>query len=270
MEKTFDGYRFLDVGGTYVKILGASPVPVASGGSREEIAAGLKAAIGPLDNLKGIGIAIPGPFDYHEGVFRMEHKFAAVYGESFAKLTGIPDGFPIKFMHDVTSVLEGSMQMLDLKGNVALVTIGTGLGFCVALDGKVQYSPTGSPAHSIWKAPWNGGILEDLVSARGIRDAYAARTGITTASALDVAMNANAGDEDAMDVYFQLGAALGETLAEILEELEVETLLMGGQISKSLKLMDRPLRNALEGVQVMQAPEGAVFEGLKTLFNNTI
>lgn len=268
MESRYNGYRFLDVGGTYVKIPGEPPVPVNSAGSREEIAAGLIRAIGPLKNLKGIGIAIPGPFDYREGVFRMEHKYAAVYGENFAELAGVPAGFPVKYMHDVTSVLEGALRMLELEGNVALATLGTGLGFCVALDGKVQYNPAGSPAHSIWKMPWNNGILEDVVSARGIRDAYAAKTGIASASALDVALAANAGDESAMEVYSELGTALGESIAELLEELEIKTLLMGGQISKSLKLMDRPLRNALEGVRIMQAPEGAVFEGLKTLFNN--
>jgi len=266
MEKGTEGYRFLDVGGTFVKIPGEPPVPVNSAGSREEIAAGLKRAIGPLQNLKGIGVAIPGPFNYHEGTFLMEHKFAAVYGENFAVLAGIPAGIPVRYMHDVTSALEGSLRMLDLRGNVALATLGTGLGFCMALDGKVRYAPDGSPAHEIWNLPRNGGILEDFVSARAIRNAYAARTGITTVSALDIAQRANLGDENAMEAYLQIGATLGESIAELLEDMEVKTLLMGGQISKSLKLMDRPLRNALEGVQIIPAPDGAVFEGLKTQF----
>ena len=266
MEKGLKGYRFLDVGGTYVKIPVELPVPVNSAGSREEIAAGLKRAIGPLQGLQGIGVAIPGPFNYHEGIFLMEHKFASVYGQNFAELAGIPADIPVKYMHDVTSALEGALRMLDLHGNVALATLGTGLGFCIALDGKVQYAPDGSPAHEIWNLPWNGGILEDAVSARGIRNAYAARTGITTVSALDIAVLANAGNENAMEVYSELGTTLGESIAELLEELEVTTLLMGGQISKSLKLMDRPLCNALEGVQIMQAPDGAVFEGLKSQF----
>ena len=65
-------YRLLDVGGTFVKCADGRQVPIPSDGSREEIAAALAKAVGPLDGVKGIGVAIPGPFDYREGVFRME------------------------------------------------------------------------------------------------------------------------------------------------------------------------------------------------------
>ena len=46
------------------------------------------------------------------------------------------------------------------------------------------------------------------------------------------------------------------------------TLLVGGQIANSLSLMLRPLQNRLEGIRILPVPEGAVFEGLSTLFEN--
>ena len=51
----------------------------------------------------------------------------------------------------------------------------------------------------------------------------------------------------------------------MLEELHVGTLLLAGQVSKSLPLFDRPLRNALDGIDIRPAPEGAVFAGLRRL-----
>lgn len=260
-------YRLLDVGGTFIKLPDSLPVPIKSSGSREEIASALKSAIGPTDGLKGIGIAIPGPFDYREGVFRMEHKFASAYGENLASMAGVPADVPVKYMHDVAAVLEGAIRMMSLHGNTALATIGTGLGFCIALHGEVQYGPDLSPMHEIWNRPWNGGILEDFVSSRGIRNSYTEKTGDTTQSAYEIAMRAYAGEEAALEVYSEAGTTLGEAIVEMLEDMEVDTLLMAGQISKSLNLIERPLCNALEGVKILRSPEGAVFEGLKTLFS---
>ena len=197
----------------------------------------------------------------------MKHKYAGVYGERFRDLAGIPDTVPVKFMHDVNAPLIGALRMLGLR-NAALVTIGTGLGFSYALDGVVKENPEGSPALSLWNRPWKDGILEDIVSARGISTAYTRKSGQPCSSAYDVAKKANAGDLAALEAYSEAGATLGEALQPLMEELGIDTLLMGGQISKSLNLMIRPLQNALEGVSISQAPEGAVFEGLKTLFEN--
>ena len=147
--------------------------------------------------------------------------------------------------------------------NTALVTIGTGLGFAYAEAGAVQLGPTGSPARPLYNVPWGDGILEDVVSARGIRAAYARLRGRTDLSAAQIASLAQSGDEAALQVYSDLGAALGEALAPVLEELGVGTLLLAGQVSRSLSLFERPLRNALDGIEIRPAPAGAVFAGLE-------
>ena len=71
-------YRLLDVGGTFVKCADGRQVPIPSDGSRDIIAAALTEAIGPVEGLKGVGIAIPGPFDYTQGIF---HVLTLVDGE---------------------------------------------------------------------------------------------------------------------------------------------------------------------------------------------
>ena len=262
-------YRFLDVGGTFIKCADGRMIPVVSQGKREGIEASLREAVGDLDGIQGIGIAIPGPFDYQEGIFRMDHKFAAVKGLSFREIAGIPDAVSLRFGHDVNTQLEGAIRMLDLRGNTALVTLGTGLGFAYAEQGKVQYAPNGSPRRNLYNLPWNHGILEDAVSGRGIRSTYASRTGELGLSAHAIAQRAYAGDHVAMETYSQVGSILGEALAPVLEELEVTTVLFSGQITRSMSLMERPLKNALQGIAEMEiAPEGAVYKGLELLFCN--
>ena len=254
----------LDIGGTFIKCADGRQIPISSDGSREVIAGALRKAV-EMPGL--VGVAIPGPFDYRTGTFLMKHKFAAVYGERFQDLIGL--SCDIRFMHDVVAVLAGSLAIPGTcSPNTALITLGTGLGFSHSIDGVVLKADTGSPARGIWNMPWEDGILEDVASARGIRIAYARKTGDGSQSAYSIAKLAYAGDIAAMEVYDNVGKVLGSALEPLQEELCFDTLLVGGQIAKSLSLMIKPLEAALPGITIRQAPEGAVFRGLETLFEN--
>ena len=257
----------LDVGGTFIKRSDGNMFPIDSHGSSETIARSLATAIGPMDGLSGIGIAIPGPFDFQQGIFLMKHKFAAVYGRSFRELVNIPEKVQLVFHHDVNAVLLGSVKMLGLeRENVALVTLGTGLGFAYALKGQVQYAPSGSPARNIWNLPVKeGGILEDYVSARGICRAYASQGGDTEESPRSIAEKAYDGDKSAREAYESVGVNLGQALGQAIGDLGINTVLIGGQIGQSFSLMEEALRHQLEGVRLVSVPSGAVFEGLSSL-----
>ena len=249
----------LDVGGTFIKCSDGRCIPMPSGGTRDDIAAALRLAVA---GLVPEAVAIPGPFDYEKSIFLMKHKFAAVYGESFRALAGLPEDADIFFCHDVIA------DLLGCEGdNMALVTLGTGLGFAHKENGRVQVGPTGSPARAIYNLPWGEGILEDTVSARGLRNAYARLTGRSDLSAAQIGHLAQEGDEAALQVFSDLGETLGQALAPLLEELRVGTLLLAGQVSRSLPLFERPLRNALDGIDVRPAPAGAVFAGLNRLLD---
>lgn len=261
--------RCLDVGGTFIKCDDGRQVPTCSGGSLDEIAAALKQAVGPAGSLKQLGIAIPGPFDYRRGVFLMKHKFAAAYGESFGQLAGIPPHVDVKYLHDVNAVLVGAVEVLGLHNcNSALVTLGTGLGYTYAERGAVQCNELGSPARGLWNRTWIDGILEDRVSSRGIRNAYEDITGDSSQSVYGIAQRAFSGEEAACRVFRETGEILAAFLKGEAEELGLSVILFGGQISKSLALMIEPIAGLLGGVQLLPAPEGAVFRGLDTLFKD--
>ena len=293
----------LDIGGTFIKCQDGRQIPIPSAGPREAIAASLRKAVNGWDSFNQagglggtphsplgvqgddcfaslseasgaipvsarIGISIPGPFDYKNGIFRAEHKFAAVKGESFRELAGLPAEADVRFIHDVCAVLEGSIRMLGLTdGNTAIVTLGTGLGFAVAQGGEVRYGPTLSPADCIWNLPLEDGILEDKVSGRGVRAIYSSLGGDATCTARDIAEMAFHGDRTAFEAYEQMGSILGKAIYPILDKLAVRNLLFAGQISQSLSLMEDGLRNHIGGlIRIAQAPDGAVFRGIETLF----
>lgn len=260
----------LDIGGTFIKRSDGLCIPMPSAGSAEEIAGALRQAT--AGEAEAIGVAIPGPFDYEHGIFLMRHKFASVYGKSFRELAGIADCTQLKFMHDVNAPLLGAVQMLGLQEhNTALVTLGTGLGFSAAIKGKVQFGPNGSPAVSLWDKPYGEGIAEDIVSARGIRLAYGRLGGDNSLSAREIAQRAQDGDILARNTFSGMGRCLGEVLGQVCAELKLDTILFGGQISKSMSLFEEPLKAMLPGLRMEAAPQGAVYEGLLSLFQkNTI
>ncbi len=261
----------LDVGGTFIKCSDGREIPIDSAGTREEIASSLRAAVGDASK---VAVAIPGPFDYSAGVFLMKHKFAAVYGEKFADLCHSEqseESPSFRFIHDVNCMLKGALQDPSLKqySRIALVALGTGLGFTYAIDGRIQCNEMGSPVLLLWKRPYGDGIVEDYASKRGAMKAWCDVTGKPWPEGQSV--KSIAGTPEGKAAFALMGSRLGEALAPVLEELSIECVLMGGQIVKSFSLMERSLRDRLSGVSCLKylnpLPDldHSTFNGLRSL-----
>lgn len=265
---TPDKMLLLDVGGTFIKCSDGRSVPVDSDGSREAIAQALRQAVGGASR---VAVAIPGPFDYARGIFRMKHKYAAVYGESFAQLV-CPDASQrphFSFMHDVVAMLCGALSLPQVAAcsRVALITIGTGLGFAVSLDGRPQLSASCEPSIPLYNRPYRDGIAEDYVSKRGIMRLWCELTGRLWPDGQqvkDIVQTA-----EGRDVFERVGFLLGEIAAPLLAELGIECLLLGGQIAKSFALMEPSLRQELSSVPTLRLLgalpnlDTATFDGLR-------
>ena len=262
------GTILLDVGGTFIKCSDRRSIPINSDGTREEIASSLRLALGDAEMA---AIAIPGPFDYKRGIFLMKHKFAAVYGERFADLVS-PVGIQgaarnLRFIHDVNAMLLGEMTAGAGMGysRVALVTLGTGLGFSMSIDGEILKNEMGSPMISIFSRPYRDGILEDYASKRGFIRGFA---GVTVK---ELANMARAGDTPAIARFREVGAIIAESIAPLMEEYGIQCLLLGGQISRSFDLFGPALELGLSGVSSLRHVgavsdiDCATFNGLKKL-----
>lgn len=272
-------FLLLDVGGTFVKSVVAtlggellpnteSSVPINSDGTREEIEQSFATvvangkAIAEYNGyvLAGVGIAFPGPFDYNTGISYMTHKFAALEKLSvkdfFHSLPEIGTDMPVVFMHDVTAAVLGELSFGAAQGykNVAVVTLGTGLGFAHTADGEIQYSPMGSPSVSIYNRPYRDGVLEDYASKRGFLRSYAEVRGEANPENLTVAMiggMCGEGDADALKSFENVGDILATELKPLLEELNIECLLFGGQISRSFRFMEPTIARLKEEVSTL-------------------
>ena len=273
-------FLLLDVGGTFVKSVVAtlegellpnteSSAPINSDGTREEIERSFATVVSKGNTiarkngytLAGVGIAFPGPFDYNTGISYMTHKFAALEKVSvknlFHSLPEIGIDMPVVFMHDVTAAVLGELSFGAAQGykNVAVVTLGTGLGFSHTQNGEIQYSQLGSPATSIYNRPYREGNLEDYASKRGFLRAYAEVRGEANPESLTVAMiggKCGEGDVQALESFYNVGNILATELKPLLEELNIECLLFGGQISRSFAYFEPALRPLLESVATLK------------------
>ena len=268
-------YILMDVGGTFIKsglttvdgnlIEGTqNTVGIDSDGSKEEIINSLTAAVRQgielTDNqnytLAGVGICMPGPFNYFTGVSKMVHKFKAIFDLSLMDLIHEIeelDQIPVVFGHDVNTQLLGEMTGGNAKGekNVCLVSLGTGLGFAMAKEGKVLMNDLGSPAISIWNRPYGDRILEDFASKRGFYNTWEMVTGNKPDESLTVERMggmAAEGDETALEVFRRVGEFIGKTIRPILAEQQTACLLFGGQISRSFRFMEKAVRHELDGL----------------------
>ncbi len=273
--RTTPNRLLLDVGGTFIKCSDGRSVPVDSNGTRDEIVASFREAVGDCSGCAEVAVAIPGPFDYENGIFLMRHKYAAVYGERFSELVNAPSGVRFRFIHDVCAMLLGELNCGNGRGfrNIAIATLGTGLGFCMCLDGEIRRNMVGSPAHSIYNTPYRDGVLEDYVSKRGIIRLYEEVAGVDAGvmTVKDIADIAHAGDARAQEAFRRAGEILGGTVAATLAENGIECLLFGGQISRSFDLMEAAVREKLAGVASLREIsrisdfDNATFNGLSAL-----
>lgn len=283
----------LDVGGTFVKsalgIAGKGAVegtfvstPISSDGTADEIKASFREAVSVQmkraeecgSSIEAVCVALPGPFNYNEGIFMMKHKFAAVYGCTFREVLGdvITPEMRLAFVHDVNGALLGALTIDETlrNGNVALSTFGTGLGFAYSVDGDVKMSPAGSPERNMWDMPYSGKILEEFVSRRAILRFYAEAGGILGEGedVKEISERARKGDEKALEAFRAAGRHYAAGAKDLLAELGITRLLFAGQISRSFDLMESEIRKGLGnmiGLSVLEDIQGTVLTGISSL-----
>ena len=199
----------------------------------------------------GAAFAMPGPFDYDAGVSWMEHKMAYLYGVNLRE--GLAQrmrwsGGQVRFLNDAAAYLLGEVGAGAAR-NVARVagfTLGTGIGSGYAVNGRIVVEGPGvPPGGEIWNVPFEGGIVEDLVSTRFVKRAYRERTGCEK----DVAEIAAAapGDADAAAVFAEFGRNLGRVIRIQLRDFAPDVVVLGGGIAHSAHLFLRTAWQEIKG-----------------------
>ncbi|WP_406112743.1 ROK family protein [Streptomyces sp. NBC_01014] len=259
----------LDVGGTHVtagmvdlttgqvRTTDASRRPVPPNGSAEQIVDAI--AEGALGLGAGPGrswaIAMPGPFDYERGIahFHGVGKFQSLYGLDLRAelMAALPRPSAITFVNDADAFLLGEHWVGAARGHERAVgiTLGSGVGSSFLAEGAVvDQGPTVPPQGRVDLLTYRGRPLEDAVSRRAIRAAYARASGLADVPLADVkeiADRARAGDLVARRILTRSMSVLGRAIAPWLARFRATVLVVGGSITGSWDLIAPPLRTVI-------------------------
>lgn len=200
---------------------------------------GVRAEAGENKKIDTV-LAVPGPFDLQAGVSLMRHKLPYLYGidlrQALAARFGIQP-VQVRFLNDADAYLLGEIGAGAARGFSRAVglTLGTGIGSAFAVDGRLVGEGPGVPhGGEIWNLPYEGGIVEDFVSARAIAGNYQRRTGAKR-EVVDLA-SAVAKDPAAEEAFQEFGGHLGEVIRSLLAGFHAEVIVLGGSIARSADL----------------------------------
>ena len=208
-----------------------------------------------LENLSGIGFAMPGPFNYEKGIplFTGENnKYENIYGinvpAALRKSLNLPVDFPIRFINDATAFAIGEDWAGKAQGSKRSlsITLGTGFGSAFLKDNLPVTSGDDVPEQGcIWHLPFKDGIADDYFSTRGLVGRYQQKTGKSVKGVKEIAMSAPT-EEVARELFNDFGSQLVNLLQPWLERFQVEVLVIGGNIANAYDWFQPALTAALK------------------------
>lgn len=223
---------------------------VNSKGSAEEI---LDTWVEVIDKLfsdypfiqKKIGIAMPGPFDYEEGICLIKgvDKFESLFNFNIKKLlaeklkTRAED---ILMMNDASCFLKGEVfgGAAVNCDNVIGITLGTGLGSARFHSGQTFEG-------DLYFSPFKDGVAEDYLSGRWLLKQYKEITGRTAKNVKELVEKIS--ENSRIKILFaEFGKNLGEVLYNYAQKHKCETIVIGGNIANAWELFIPETKNILD------------------------
>ena len=224
--------------------------------------------LGGMEMVRGIGAGVPNG-NFYTGYIQeaMNLPWQTV---PFAQLVSERFGLPCRITNDANAAAMGEMTYGAAKGmkNFIMITLGTGVGSGVVIDGNVVYGHdgfAGELGHTTAVRGENArpcncgkmGCLEAYASATGVaRTAKEILTSTTKETILrqldidnitskDVYDAAEQGDEVAKEIFDFTGTILGQQLADFIAFSAPEAIVLFGGLTKSGDWIKRPIEEAM-------------------------
>lgn len=238
------------------------------------------------DDVVGVGVGVPGPVD-GKGIVHRAVNLGWAEFHLKQELSTLLGGLRVEGGNDANVAALGEMWKGGGQGhqNLVAVTLGTGVGGGVIINGEIMTGATGAggeighihveDAETEPCGCGNLGCLEEYASATGItrlaKRALAAsnkdsvlRTGEISAKAVFDAVKA--GDELAIEIAQKFGDYLGKGLGVIAGIVNPEIFVIGGGVSKAGEILFDYIKPAFERT-AFHGSKNAIF-ALATLGND--
>ena len=238
------------------------------------------------NDVAGIGMGVPGPVRDDGTVIKCVNLGWGIFNvaEELSNLTGLP----VKAGNDANMAALGEMWQGGGKGheNIVMVTLGTGVGGGIIINGKMISGVNGAGGEIGHMTINNDetefcncgkkGCLEQYASATGIvrmakialneSDRPSKLREVQYISAKEIFDQAKTGDDLAMELVDELGNKLGLALAQVSCVVDPEVFVIGGGVSRAGDILINAVKAAY-AKYAFHACKGIGFE-LATLGND--
>jgi glucokinase len=218
--------------------------------------------------VRGVGVGAPNG-NYYTG--EIENAPNLVWGREkvqFAKLlTEALDGLPVALTNDANAAAVGEMTYGAARGmkNFIMITLGTGVGSGIVINGEVVYGHDGFAGELGHTAAVrsNGrtcgcgktGCLETYTSATGVArtarewleltDEPSVLRNLDTIASKDVYEAAKEGDKLALKIFEFTGKILGRSFADFIAFSSPEAIVLFGGLARAKEFLTEPILEAM-------------------------
>jgi len=218
--------------------------------------------------IRGIGVGAPNG-NYYTGCIESAPNLAWGHDRvEFAKmLQAQMNGIPVSLTNDANAAAVGEMTYGAARGmkNFIMITLGTGVGSGIVINGEVVYGHdgfAGELGHTC-AVRHNGracgcgktGCLEAYCSATGVArtarewlemsDEPSELRSLDKITSKDVYEAAKDGDKIALKIFEFTGRILGEKLADFIEFSAPEAIVLFGGLARSKEFLTEPILKAM-------------------------
>ena len=219
--------------------------------------------------VKGIGVGAPNG-NYYTGT--IENAVNLSWGGTktieFAKLlSDAMNGLPVALTNDANAAAVGEMTYGAARGmkNFIMITLGTGVGSGIVINGDVVYGHDGFAGElgHVAAVRNNGrtcncgktGCLETYASATGVArtarewlelsDEPSVLRGLDSIASKDVYDAAKEGDKLALKIFEFTGKMLGRSFADFIAFSSPEAIVLFGGLARAKEFLTAPIEEAM-------------------------
>ena len=224
---------------------------------------------GKEGEIRGVGVGAPnGNYYTGEVAYAPNLAWAAKKSVKFsATLSKKLGGLPVSLTNDANAAAVGEMTYGAARGmkNFIMITLGTGVGSGIVINGEVVYGHdgfAGELGHTC-AVRYNGrqcgcgkfGCLEAYASATGVArtarewlemtDEPSSLRSLDRISSKLVYDAAKEGDALALRVFEYTGKILGQKFADFIEFSAPEAIVLFGGLARAKEFLDEPIKKAM-------------------------
>lgn len=232
-----------------------------------------RAAIGTRPEIATIGIGVPGLYDPDTGSTRFLVNVPGAWdSRPVAAPIRAEVGLPVALINDARAFGLAELRLGAARGADSMIglTLGTGVGGVIAIDGRVVLGHDGTAGELGHQTIDPDGPMCNCGN-RGCVEAFARADRIAeacgTTSVEEAVAAAHAGDPRALDGLARVGTALGIGIANMITVLSPDRVVIGGGVAAAGDALFDPIRaelgrrvhtTSLERVELVTAELGTL------------